>query len=101
MNNMNRTSAELNLEEILREDPATVSAREKNAFDQLIAPFNQSIVLFGAGNLGRQVLYSYYATGESVGVSVQRHPGSERTGGCPPQRPRRRRLRLRTVRMAD
>jgi FkbM family methyltransferase len=53
---MNRASTELNLEEILREDLATVSAREKNAFDRLIAPFNQSIVLFGAGNLGRQVL---------------------------------------------
>ena len=53
---MNRASTKLNLEEILREDLATVSAREKNAFDQLIAPFNQSIVLVGAGNLGRQVL---------------------------------------------
>jgi hypothetical protein len=56
MNNMNRTSTELILEEIPREDPATVSAREKTAFDQLIAPFNRSIVLFGAGDLGRQVL---------------------------------------------
>jgi len=56
MNNMNQTTAELHIEEILREDLATVKSREKNSFDQLIAPFNQSIVLFGAGNLGQQVL---------------------------------------------
>ncbi len=56
MNNTNQATVELHLEEILREDLATVKAREKIVFDQLIAPFNQSIVLFGAGNLGQQVL---------------------------------------------
>ena len=53
---MNQAAAELHLEEILREDLAAVASREKIEFDQLIAPFNQSIILFGAGNLGRQVL---------------------------------------------
>jgi FkbM family methyltransferase len=53
---MNQAAAKLQLEDILREDLATVRSREKIEFDQLIAPFNQSIVLFGAGNLGRQVL---------------------------------------------
>jgi FkbM family methyltransferase len=53
---MNEAAAELQLEDILREDLAAVRSREKTEFDRLIAPFNQSIVLFGAGNLGRQVL---------------------------------------------
>jgi FkbM family methyltransferase len=53
---MNEAAAELQLEDILREDLAAVRSREKMEFDRLIAPFNQSIVLFGAGTLGRQVL---------------------------------------------
>src|SRR5688572_8566616 len=44
------------LNKILGEDVASVRKREKKAFDELIAPFGDSIVLFGAGNLGCQVL---------------------------------------------
>jgi FkbM family methyltransferase len=44
------------LDNILREDVASARQRERNAFDELVAPFGDSIVLFGAGNLGRQVL---------------------------------------------
>ena len=44
------------LDNILREDVASARQRERNAFDELVAPFGDSLVLFGAGNLGRQVL---------------------------------------------
>ena len=44
------------LNKILWEDVSTARKREKKAFDKLVAPFGESIVLFGAGNLGRQVL---------------------------------------------
>jgi FkbM family methyltransferase len=44
------------LYKILSEDVQSAREREKDAFDNLVAPFEKSIVLFGAGNLGRQVL---------------------------------------------
>jgi len=45
---------ELNL--LLSEDISSVVAREKTDFDRLVSPFERSLVLVGAGNLGRQVL---------------------------------------------
>jgi len=45
---------ELNL--LLSEDISSVVAREKTDFDRLVSPFEKSLVLVGAGNLGRQVL---------------------------------------------
>lgn len=49
-------SVKLSINEILREDMESIITREKSTFDKLIMSFNKSIVLFGAGNLGRQVL---------------------------------------------
>lgn len=44
------------LESILAESVASARARERQAFDQLAGPWAQSVVLYGAGNLGRKVL---------------------------------------------
>jgi len=44
------------LESILTEDVAGARERERQAFDQLAGPWAQSVVLYGAGNLGRKVL---------------------------------------------
>lgn len=44
------------LEELLSEPIASVINREQRTFDELTAPFNKSLVLFGAGGLGRKTL---------------------------------------------
>jgi FkbM family methyltransferase len=44
------------LEAILRETVEHACQREREAFDSVAGPFAQSIVLYGAGNLGRKVL---------------------------------------------
>ena len=44
------------LEKILVEDVAAVRCREQAAFDQQVGPFGDSLVLFGAGGLGRKTL---------------------------------------------
>ena len=49
-------SIEAELEELLGENIASVAEREKNEFDRLVSPFGRSLVLVGAGSLGRQVL---------------------------------------------
>jgi FkbM family methyltransferase len=49
-------SLESQLEELLSEDISSVINREQITFDKLVAPFNNSLVLVGAGKLGRQVL---------------------------------------------
>jgi len=49
-------SLKAELDELLSEDVASVIERERTAFDRLIEPFGKSLVLFGAGNFGRQVL---------------------------------------------
>lgn len=49
---------ETQLEELLNEDLSSVFEREKKDFDRLTSPFEKSLVLVGAGNLGRQVLES-------------------------------------------
>jgi FkbM family methyltransferase len=49
-----------NLENVLRwieaEPPDAVLARERNAFDDLASPLGETLVLFGAGPLGKSVL---------------------------------------------
>lgn len=47
---------EKELDSLLNEDVLSVINREKTSFDKLVEPFGKSIVLFGAGNLGRKVL---------------------------------------------
>jgi FkbM family methyltransferase len=44
------------LDELLEEDPLSVRKREVQAFDDLVKPHGSSLVLFGAGNLGRKAL---------------------------------------------
>jgi FkbM family methyltransferase len=52
---MSVLSMEDQLECLLSEPAASAMEREKSAFDEIMAPFEQ-IVLFGAGNLGRKAL---------------------------------------------
>ena len=49
-------SIEAEFEQLLKEDILSVKDREKIAFDSLATPFEKSLVLFGAGNLGRKTL---------------------------------------------
>jgi FkbM family methyltransferase len=44
------------LEALLGESLNTVIERERNAFDRAAAPFSDSVVIFGAGGLGRRVV---------------------------------------------
>jgi len=44
------------LDSILAESVASAQERERHAFDQLAGPRAQSVVLYGAGNLGKKVL---------------------------------------------
>jgi FkbM family methyltransferase len=44
------------LESILAESVASARERERQAFDQIAGPWAQSVVVYGAGNLGRKVL---------------------------------------------
>jgi len=53
---MTTSSLDAQLEELLSEDAASAIERESSTFDEIIGPFQQRIVLFGAGNLGRKAL---------------------------------------------
>jgi len=44
------------LDELLSEDLQNIIDREKESFDKLVKPFGNSLILFGAGQLGRKVL---------------------------------------------
>jgi len=46
---------EQELENLLNEDLSSVRRREQQGFDRLVSPFGNSIVLFGAGHLGRTI----------------------------------------------
>jgi FkbM family methyltransferase len=52
---MTALSPEDQLEDILSESITSAKERERSAFDELTAPFDQ-IILFGAGNTGRKTL---------------------------------------------
>jgi len=47
---------EVELNELLNVNISSVIEQEKTAFDRLVEPFGKSLVLFGAGNLGQQIL---------------------------------------------
>jgi FkbM family methyltransferase len=47
-------SLELQLEDLISEDPNSVLQREQSTFDRLVEPYGKRLVLFGAGNLGRK-----------------------------------------------
>ena len=61
--NKNTQSLRQELERLLSEDIATAKRREQSTFDELASPFNQSLVLFGAGNLGRKTLRGLRSAG--------------------------------------
>lgn len=44
------------MDKILNRDIVSVTEWQKSAFDEFVQPFQESIVLFGAGNLGRRML---------------------------------------------
>ncbi len=47
---------DVELDELLREDPASAGLRERSTFDESVDPFQRRLVLFGAGNLGKKTL---------------------------------------------
>ncbi len=53
---MSQSSPEAEFEALLREDVARVKQREAAAFDELTGALNETLVLYGAGNLGRKTL---------------------------------------------
>ena len=56
MININKCLYETELDKLFSECITSVINKERLLFDQLVEPFNESIVLFGAGNLGRKTL---------------------------------------------
>jgi FkbM family methyltransferase len=50
------TNIRRQIHDLLREGAAGATAREQSAFDQLVGPFGKSLVLFGAGGIGRKTL---------------------------------------------
>jgi FkbM family methyltransferase len=62
-NYMKMKSALSELEGLLSEDIVSAKHREKNAFDELAGPLADSIVLHGAGNLGRKTLHGLRRAG--------------------------------------
>src|SRR5580704_230843 len=51
-----KSSPEAALDALLEKDVAQVVDWERSAFDEDAEPFGKSLVLFGAGNLGRRLL---------------------------------------------
>jgi FkbM family methyltransferase len=51
------------LESILSESVASALERERAAFDEAASPFAQSLVIYGAGNLGRDIVHGLKAKG--------------------------------------
>src|ERR1035438_1821889 len=47
---------EVRLEALLAETVESARLRENSAFDEMAAPFEQSLILFGAGQFGRRTL---------------------------------------------
>ena len=44
------------IQDLLREGAGAATARERTTFDELAGPFGKSLVLFGAGGIGRKTL---------------------------------------------
>jgi FkbM family methyltransferase len=60
---MTKDSLRAELDALLNEDLAASRRREQSAFDELAAPFTDSLVLFGAGNLGHKALQGLRSAG--------------------------------------
>jgi FkbM family methyltransferase len=63
MAGMETPRPEAELEELLSEDAASATLRERSTFDETVNPFQGRLVLSGAGNLGRKVLRVLRANG--------------------------------------
>jgi FkbM family methyltransferase len=62
--------SERRIEKLLAESVAEAMDREQNAFDRVLRQFENRVVLFGAGNLGRRCLASLRESGiEPIGFS--------------------------------
>src|ERR1041385_1613719 len=53
---MNQISMKDEVEALFRESLASVYLRERSTFDELASPFEKTLVLFGAGGLGKKTL---------------------------------------------
>src|SRR5688572_17962321 len=60
---MTQPSAETQLETLFSEPLSSVFHREQATFDELAAPFEKSLVLFGAGGLGKKTLAGLHRLG--------------------------------------
>lgn len=49
-------TAETELDQLLSEDVTSAKSRQLSAFDRMAEPFGESLVLFGAGHVGRKTL---------------------------------------------
>src|SRR5580704_2920051 len=50
------TSVQEEIQELMSEGRAGAVVRERRTFDEIVGPRGRSLVLFGAGNLGRRTL---------------------------------------------
>ena len=60
---MSKLFYQAKLNQLLQEDVASAKVREQSAFDEATAPFGKSLVLFGAGNLGKKTLAGLRSAG--------------------------------------
>src|ERR1035437_4730750 len=63
-----------NLRELLSEDLDSVIKREQSTFDNLVYPYNDRLVLFGAGGLGKKVLQGLRQIGTEPLAFVDNNP---------------------------
>lgn len=66
----------LALDELLRESPAAVVARERETFERLAGPAPRALVLLGAGNLGRRTATRLRAAGIEVAAFADNNPAA-------------------------
>lgn len=64
------------LDELLAEDPAAAAARAREAFERLAAPLQNTLVLFGAGNLGKKTLRGLRRLGIEAQAFADNNPRS-------------------------
>jgi FkbM family methyltransferase len=68
------TSLRTKLERLLGEEVAVARKRERTVFDELAFPFENSIVLYGAGSLGKRTLMGLRNLGIEPHAFVDRNP---------------------------
>jgi FkbM family methyltransferase len=83
------TNLSAHLDTLLAETPDDARERERTAFDREIDPFGRSIVLFGAGNMGRRILARLREDGVEPHALADNNPASwgKTIDGLPVLRP--------------